>query len=121
MVAQLRVYAYDAYLLVCAMQMRTPLLSLDEPLRAAASNLRIDVLEVQGMKVYTFSEARQKFASVLDSAQKDGAVRVRRRDGRVFAIQPVKDSPSPLAVKGVRLKLRREEIVSEVREGRERA
>ena len=46
LVAQLRVYAYDAYLLVCAMQMRTPLLTLDEPLRAAASNLGIDVLEV---------------------------------------------------------------------------
>lgn len=46
LVAQLRVYAYDAYLLVCAMQMRTPLLTLDEPLRAAASNLGIEVLEV---------------------------------------------------------------------------
>ena len=46
LVAQLRVYAYDAYLLVCAMQMRTPLLTLDEPLRAAAANLGIEVLEV---------------------------------------------------------------------------
>ena len=73
------------------------------------------------MKVYTFSEARQKFASVLDSAQKDGAVRVTRRDGRAFTIQPVKDEPSPLAVKGVNLKLTREEIVAAVREGRERA
>lgn len=73
------------------------------------------------MKVYTFSEARQKFASVLDSAQEDGAVRVTRRDGRVFTILPVKDSPSPLAVKGARLRLRREEIVSAVREGRERS
>lgn len=33
------------------------------------------------MKVYTYSEARQKFASVLDKAQKDGVVRIRRRDG----------------------------------------
>lgn len=73
------------------------------------------------MKVFTFSEARQKFASVLDSAQKDGVVRVKRRDGRVFSIQPVKDAASPLAIKGVRLKLRRKEIVAAVREGRERA
>lgn len=72
------------------------------------------------MKVYTFSEARQKFASVLDSAQKDGAVRVTRRDGRAFTIQPVKAAPSPLAVKGVKLKLRRREIVAAVRESRER-
>lgn len=46
LVAQLRVYAYDAYLLVCAIQMRTPLLTLDEPLRAAASSLGIEALEV---------------------------------------------------------------------------
>ena len=73
------------------------------------------------MKVYTFSEARQNFASVLDTAQKDGAVRVTRRDGREFTIQPVKGAPSPLAVKGVKLKLSRDEIVAAVREGRERA
>jgi len=72
------------------------------------------------MKVYTFSEARQKFASVLDAAQKDGAVRVTRRDGRMFTIQPVKEAPSPLAVKGIKLKLSRDEIVAAVREGRER-
>ena len=73
------------------------------------------------MKVYTFSEARQNFASVLDAAQKDGAVRVTRRDGREFTIQPVKGAPSPLAVKAVKLKLSRDEIVAAVREGRERA
>jgi prevent-host-death family protein len=72
------------------------------------------------MKVYTLSEARRKFASVLDTAQKDGAVRVTRRDGRAFTIQPVKEAPSPLVVKAVKLKLTREEIVSAVREGRER-
>ena len=71
------------------------------------------------MKVYTFSEARQKFASVLDSAQKDGAVRVRRRDGRVFKIEPVNEAPSPLAVKGVKLKLTRDEIVAAVRKSRQ--
>jgi prevent-host-death family protein len=72
------------------------------------------------MKIYTFSEARQKFAAVLDSAQKDGAVRITRRDGRAFTIQPVKESPSPLAVKGVALRLSREEVVAAVREGRKR-
>ena len=73
------------------------------------------------MKVYTFSEARQNFASVLESAQKEGAVRVNRRDGRAFTIQPVRESPSPLAVQGVNLKLSRNDIVAAVREGRERA
>jgi len=72
------------------------------------------------MKVFTFSEARQNFASVLDSAQKDGSVRVTRRDGRAFTILPVPESPSPLAVKAVRLKIERSEIVAVVRDGRER-
>jgi predicted nucleic acid-binding protein len=45
-VKQVRVYAYDAYLLVCAMQTRTPLLTLDQPLRSAAAHLGIEVLEV---------------------------------------------------------------------------
>lgn len=33
------------------------------------------------MNVYTFSEARQNLASVLDEAQRKGAVRIKRRDG----------------------------------------
>ena len=72
------------------------------------------------MKVYTFSQARQNFASVLDNAQKEGAVRITRRDGRVFTVQPVNESRSPLSVKAVALKLTRGDIVSAVREGRER-
>jgi hypothetical protein len=72
------------------------------------------------MKVYTFSEARQKFSALLDSAQREGAVRVRRRDGRLFLIHPVRESSSPLDVKGVRLGVSRQEIVAAVREGRER-
>ncbi len=72
------------------------------------------------MKVYTFSEARQNFATVLDNAQKEGAVRITRRDGRTFTIQPVQESQSPLEVKGVKLKLNRNEIVAAVRESRER-
>ena len=72
------------------------------------------------MKVYTFSEARQNFAAVLDTAQKEGSVRVTRRDGRVYTIQLEQEPASPLDVKPVRLKLSRAELVSAVREGRER-
>lgn len=50
------------------------------------------------MKVYTFSEARQQFAAVLESAQKDGAVRITRRDGRAFTLRPAEEVASPLAV-----------------------
>jgi hypothetical protein len=40
------------------------------------------------MTVYTFSEARQRFASLLERARREGAVRVKRRDGQTFLIQP---------------------------------
>ena len=36
------------------------------------------------MVVYTYSEARQNFASVLDKAVQEGEVRVKRKDGQVF-------------------------------------
>ena len=40
------------------------------------------------MRVYTYSEARQNLASLLDIAQRDGAVRIRRKDGQSFVLQP---------------------------------
>ena len=42
--ARFRIYAYDAYLLTCAMQSRSPLLSLDSALNAAAAQLGISLL-----------------------------------------------------------------------------
>jgi len=32
------------------------------------------------MKAYTYSEARENFASVLEEAERDGAVEIRRRE-----------------------------------------
>lgn len=40
------IYAYDAYVLAAAEQLRTPLLSLDEPQRRIAHALGLDLLEV---------------------------------------------------------------------------
>jgi hypothetical protein len=70
--------------------------------------------------VYTFSEARQKFASLLERARRDGAVRVKRRDGQVFLIQPERPRGSPLDVPGVDAGASMREIVDIVREMRQR-
>jgi antitoxin Phd len=67
---------------------------------------------------YTYSEARQKLAAILERAAREGEVRVRRRDGRVFVIRPEVDSGSPLDVPGIDLGLSAEEIVQFVHEGR---
>lgn len=71
------------------------------------------------MKVYTYSQARQKLASLLDEARASGEVRIRRRDGQVFSVQPVAMQASPLDVEPVRLGWSRDEIVEIVRAGRE--
>lgn len=45
--ADLGIYAYDAYLIRCALKYRSPLLSLDRGLIKAASEMKVDVLEVR--------------------------------------------------------------------------
>ena len=72
------------------------------------------------MRVYTYSEARQNFASLLETAQKDGVVRIRRKDGSSFVVQPESSGASPLDVEGVDLGVTTDEIVNMIREGRER-
>ena len=72
------------------------------------------------MNVYTFSEARQNLATVLEEAQRKGAVRIKRRDGSEFEIAPVRSQRSPLDVEGVNLGLSADEIVSALRETRTR-
>lgn len=70
------------------------------------------------MKVYTYSEARQRFSSILEQARREGAVRIRRRDGQTFVLKPEHPSGSPLDVEGLDLGLSREEIIGFIREGR---
>ncbi|MCB9431662.1 MAG: type II toxin-antitoxin system Phd/YefM family antitoxin [Ardenticatenaceae bacterium] len=68
--------------------------------------------------VFTYSEARQNLASLLEKAVQEGEVRVKRKDGQVFIIKPETISGSPLDVEGIDLQLTREEIVAFIHEGR---
>ena len=72
------------------------------------------------MKVYTYSEARQKLASVLEQAESTGKVLIRRKDGRTFALVPEKNASSPLDVPSIKASITTQEIVGIIREGRER-
>ena len=69
------------------------------------------------MNTYTYTEARQKLASLLEQAAKYGEVRIKRRDGRVFVIKPQKRKGSPLDVDGINLNLSRQEILQSIEEG----
>lgn len=71
------------------------------------------------MKVYTYSEARQQLAEVLNRARRDGEAEIRRRDGQSFTVRPAARAGSPLDVQGVRTNLSRGEIVGLVRASRQ--
>ena len=64
------------------------------------------------------TEAKRNLTAVLDLAEKDGFVRITRRDGQAFLIQPDKSTKSPLAVKGLSVGISRQEILDAINEGR---
>jgi prevent-host-death family protein len=71
------------------------------------------------MRVYTFSEARQRLAEVLDRA-KDEEVVIRRRSGDAFRVVYQRPSKSPLDIPGVKTSITTEDILEAIRESRER-
>jgi antitoxin (DNA-binding transcriptional repressor) of toxin-antitoxin stability system len=71
------------------------------------------------MKTYTYSEARQHFAALLDEARRAGSVQIRRRDGRLFVLQPAKQERSPLDVPGVDVRPSAGDSAAWLREERE--
>lgn len=72
------------------------------------------------MQVYTYSEARQKLAAVLDKAEATGSVIIQRRDGRSFALVPRKAQVSPLDVPSIRARISTDALVALVRKERSR-
>jgi hypothetical protein len=72
------------------------------------------------MKVYTYSQARQNLARLLDEVKEDGEIRIKRRDGRTYVVKPLEEESSPLDVEGIDTDFTRNELNTIVREGRER-
>jgi antitoxin Phd len=70
------------------------------------------------MRIYTYSEARRKLASLLDRAVKEGEVKIKRRDGQTFVIRPEPRQGSPLDIEGIELNVTTSEIVQFIQEGR---
>ncbi len=68
--------------------------------------------------VYTYSEARQNLASILEKVMRDGMVRIKRKDGQLFVISPETTNKSPFDIDGIDVDLTSEEIVAFVRESR---
>jgi hypothetical protein len=75
------------------------------------------------MKSYTYSEARQHFAAILEQAWRDGAVRIQRRDGQSFVVRPEPTAGSPLAIAGIHPQqpITQDDILASIHAGRWRA
>lgn len=70
------------------------------------------------MIVYTYSEARQRLARLLEQVLEEGEVRIKRKDGQTFVIKPETKQGSPLDVPGINLGLNAGEIIQFIDEGR---
>jgi prevent-host-death family protein len=71
------------------------------------------------MKVYTYSEARQRLADVLNIARSEEVI-IKRRGGETFSIIYRKSKKSPFDVPGIQTKATTRDILTAVRESRER-
>jgi antitoxin Phd len=73
------------------------------------------------MKIYTYSQAREKLADLLEESKNEEVV-IRRRKGDMFSIAPKSPSRrSPFDVPGLSKKITRKQIVQALRESREQA
>lgn len=73
------------------------------------------------MKVYTYSQARENLADILEESKKEEVV-IRRRKGDMFSIVPkLQRKRSPFDIPGLRKKISRKEILEALRESREQA
>lgn len=69
------------------------------------------------MKVYTYSEARQKLSEVLDLARKETVI-INRRKGESFSVAVKTPTKSPFDVPGIKTKATTQDILSAIRESR---
>ncbi len=71
------------------------------------------------MKVYTYSEARQKLSRVLDTARSEEVI-IKRRGGETFILAFKKSSKSPFDVPGIKTRASTKDIIDAVRDSRSR-
>jgi prevent-host-death family protein len=75
------------------------------------------------MKTYNYSDARQNFSTVLNTALKEDVI-ITRRDGMKFKLISInnkkKELKSPLeSIKGIKTNIAMDEILEAIRQGRE--
>lgn len=71
------------------------------------------------MRVYTYSEARQRFSEVLNIARTEEVI-IKRRGGEVFSIIFRKNEKSPFDIQGINTQATTKDILDAVKESRSR-
>ncbi len=72
------------------------------------------------MKVFTYSEARQKLSMVLDLARSEEVV-IKRRGGEMYTVLFKKEKKaSPFDVPGIKTKASTDDILDAIRDSRSR-
>ena len=71
------------------------------------------------MRVFTYSQARQALATVLDTARKE-EVLIARRGGDTFAVTYKTTPKSPFDVPGIKTRATTQDILDAIRESRSR-
>lgn len=71
------------------------------------------------MKIYTFSEARQKLSDLLNKVESEGEVIIKRHNGRQYRILPYNEDKSPLDLPGINIDITRKDIVEAIHKVRD--
>lgn len=72
------------------------------------------------MKVYTYSEARQRLSEVLNIARTEEVI-IKRRGGETFSIIFKKSPKSPFDVPGIKTRATTKDILDAIKESRSRS
>jgi prevent-host-death family protein len=72
------------------------------------------------MKVYTYSEARQRFSEVLNIARTEEVI-IKRRGGESFSIIYKKSPKSPFDIPGIKTRATTKDILDAIKESRSRS
>jgi len=70
------------------------------------------------MKVYTYSEARQRLTEVLNIAREEEVI-IKRREGETFTIVFKKTPKSPFDISGIKTKATTKDILTAIKDSRE--
>jgi antitoxin (DNA-binding transcriptional repressor) of toxin-antitoxin stability system len=72
------------------------------------------------VKIYKYSEARQNFSTVLNTALKEEVI-ITRKDGNKFRLVAItkKSKKSPLDIEGIDTDITTDEVIDVIRECRE--